>query len=78
MIIAAQGIVFLRPVGNGGIAAHWLFISMIWLSLAGCLLHARFDFPFQIYSTLALFVQLGAILFCISRKESGRGSNRRS
>jgi hypothetical protein len=41
---------------------------MICLSLAGCLVHARFDFPLQIYSTLALFLHLCAVFFCLSRK----------
>ena len=68
MILASLLIVFLRWFCDGGIPAHWLFVSMIWLALAGCLLHARFDFPFQIYSTLALFLQLCAILFCLSRR----------
>ena len=61
-------IVFLRWFGPGGIPAHWLFVSMIWLALAGCLLHARFDFPFQICSILALFLLLCAALFCLSKR----------
>jgi len=67
-ILAMLVIVFLRCFGTGGIPAHWLFVSMIWLALAGCLLHARFDFPFQICSTLALFLLLCAMLFCLSKK----------
>ena len=67
-ILAMLVIVFLRWFGTGGIHAHWLFVSMIWLGLAGCLLHARFDFPFQICSTLALFLLLCAVLFCLSKK----------
>ena len=67
-ILAMLAIVFLRWFGPGGIPAHWPFVSMIWLALAGCLLHARFDFPFQIYSTFALFLLLCATLFCLSKK----------
>jgi O-antigen ligase len=67
-ILAMLVIVFLRWFRAGGIPAHWLFVTMIWLALAGCLLHARFDFPFQICSTLALFLLLCAVLFCLSRK----------
>jgi O-Antigen ligase len=66
-ILAMLLIVLLRWFGPGGIPAHWLFVSMIWLALAGCLLHARFDFPFQICSILALFLLLCAALFCLSR-----------
>ncbi len=67
-ILAMLLIVFLRWFGTGGIRADWLFVSMIWLALAGCLVHARFDFPFQICSTLALFLLLCAALFCLSKK----------
>ena len=67
MIVAALGSVWLRWFGDGGIVTHRLFVFMIWLALAGCLVHARFDFPFQIYSTLALFLQLCAILFCLTK-----------
>ena len=70
MILAALASALLRWFGGGGIEAHWLFVSMIWLALAGCLLHARFDFPFQIYSTLALFLHLSAIVFCLSRGDN--------
>jgi O-antigen ligase len=72
LVAASLATAFLRWFGNGGVAAHWLFVSMIWVALGGCLIHARFDFPFQICSTLALFVQLCAILFCLSRLGSGR------
>jgi hypothetical protein len=54
--------------GGNGIHGSWLFVAMILLSLAGCLVHARFDFPLQIYSTLALFLHLCAVFFCLSRK----------
>ena len=68
LILAMLAVVFFRRFGTGGIPAHWMFVAMIWLSLAGCLLHARFDFPFQICSTLALFLLLCATLFCLSKK----------
>jgi O-antigen ligase len=68
LVVAMLLIVLLRWFGSGGITAHWLLVSMIWLALGGCLFHARFDFPFQICSTLALFLLLGATLFCLSKK----------
>jgi O-antigen ligase len=71
MVVAGLGTVWFRWIGDGGIPTHWLFVSMIWLALGGCLVHARFDFPFQIYSTLALFLQFCAILSCLSRRRSG-------
>ena len=42
----------------------------VWLAQAGCLVHARFDFPFQIYSILQLFLLECAILFTIARRPS--------
>ena len=51
-----------------GIPIPWVLVAMIWLALGGCLAHARFDFPLQIYSILALFLWLACILFCIGGK----------
>jgi len=45
----------------------WRLVSLVWVALAGCLLHARFDFPLQIYSILLLFLVLCAIVFSLSR-----------
>jgi len=67
-ILAMLAIAFSRWFGTGGIPAHWMFVAMIWLALGGCLVHARFDFPFQICSILALFLLLCATLFCLSKK----------
>jgi hypothetical protein len=39
------------------------------VALGGCLLHARFDFPLQMYSILLLFLALCAVLFSLSRAE---------
>ncbi|MBX7246992.1 MAG: O-antigen ligase family protein [Candidatus Sumerlaeaceae bacterium] len=50
----------------GGLAIRWPLAAFIWLALAGCLLHARWDFPFQIYSILGLFVILCAVLSSFS------------
>jgi len=44
---------------------------LVWLALGGCLVHARFDFPFQIHSTLLLFLVLCAMLFGLSRHAGG-------
>jgi len=49
----------------------WRMTSLLWLALAGCLLHARFDFPFQIYSLLLLFLLECAILSVVTRSPSG-------
>jgi NADH:ubiquinone oxidoreductase subunit 6 (subunit J) len=44
------------------------FVALTWLTLAGCMMHARFDFPFQVHSILLLFLVLCAILFTRSRR----------
>jgi hypothetical protein len=53
---------------RGGIKVPGVFVALVWLSLAGCLAHARFDFPFQILSLLFLFILICSILFCSTRK----------
>lgn len=54
----------------GGLAGSRRFVLLIWLAFAGCLVHARVDFPFQIHSLLFLFVLLSAVLFLYSRPQT--------
>ncbi len=68
LILAAFALVIGRWYVRGGIHGGRRFITLIWLALAGCLIHARFDFPFQIYSTLFLFLILCAVLLCLTRR----------
>lgn len=51
-----------------GIETRWDLVAILWLALAGCLFHARFDFPLQVYSVLLLFLLLCSIACCVSRK----------
>jgi hypothetical protein len=51
-----------------GIPTSELFIAFVWLAAAGCLLHARFDFPLQIYSLQTMFATLCAILTVLARR----------
>jgi O-antigen ligase len=55
-------------VRGGGIHGGRRFMVLTWLALAGCLVHARFDFPFQIYSIEFLFLVLCAMVFTLSRR----------
>jgi O-antigen ligase len=53
---------------RGGIHGGRRFVILLWLALAGCLMHARFDFPFQIHSIIFLFLICCAILSNLSRR----------
>src|ERR1035437_3774574 len=60
--------VMLRWFAPGGIHGGRRFLILIWLGLAGCLVHARYDFPFQVHSIVFLFLVLCAILFVLTRR----------
>ena len=68
LILSLLFLVFVRWFTGGGIPTSWPFVAMMWLALGGCLIHARFDFPFQIHSLVFLFLIECAILFSCSRK----------
>lgn len=67
LLLLALGLVFVRWFRPGGLWKPWPFTACLWIAIAGCLLHARFDFPLQIYSIQFVFVLLCAVLFSISR-----------
>ena len=71
----------LRWFVPGGIRGGRRFVVLIWLALAGCLIEALFDFPFQIHSILFLFLVICAVLFSLGRAAPGAdftAVNRRS
>ena len=68
LIGLALGAVALRWFAGGGIQGGRGLVMLTWLALAGCLVHARYDFPFQIYSIVLLFVVLCAVLSIFSRR----------
>ena len=70
LIALAFATVVLRWFARGGIHGGRRFVLLLWLALAGCMVHARFDFPFQIYSIVFLFLVLCATLFNLSRRPS--------
>ena len=61
--------VILRWFAPGGIRGGRRFVLLLWLALAGCLVHARYDFPFQIHSIDFLFLIHCAVLSILSRRE---------
>ncbi len=71
MIAMAFATVVTRWFVGGGIHGGRRFVLLIWLAMAGCLLHARYDFPFQIFSIVFLFLVLCAVLFSLSRRGDG-------
>lgn len=68
LIAAAFALVVARWFLPGGIRAGKRFVLLIWLAMAGCLVHARYDFPFQIHSIVLLFVMLCAVMSTLSRR----------
>ncbi len=68
LIALALLTVLLRWLTPGGLHGGRRFMILLWLALAGCLVHARFDFPFQIWSILFLFLVLCAMAFNLSRR----------
>jgi O-antigen ligase len=70
LIALAFVVVLARWFFRGNLQSGWRFPALTWLALAGCLAHARFDFPLQMYSILLLFVLLCSILFALSRRRN--------
>lgn len=65
---AMLGVVALHWFVARGVPASVYFAAFLWVGLAGCLLHARFDFPLQIYAILLIFLTNCAILSVLSRR----------
>jgi O-antigen ligase len=71
LIALALGCVLVRWFYPGGIHKGRRFVGLAWLALAGCLVHARYDFPLQVYSVLFLFLLICAMLTVLSRRTRG-------
>ena len=68
LLVAGLLLVLVRWFFRGRIYAEKHFLMLVWISLGGCLIHACYDFPFQIHSILVLFVLLCSMLSCLSRR----------
>lgn len=66
--LLALGLVLARWWVPGGLVESLDLVGPLWVAIIGCMVHATFDFPFQIYSILFLFTVYCAILFSISRR----------
>ena len=71
LLLAALACVGLRWFLPGGLRGSRRLVVLAWLGLGGCLVHAMFDFPFQIHSTLFLFLVICALLFGLSGNPGG-------
>jgi hypothetical protein len=71
LLLAALACAVLRWFVPGGIRGGRRFVILAWLALAGCLVHARFDFPFQVHSIVFLFLLICAVLFSLGRRPGG-------
>lgn len=67
LILLSLGLAVSHWFWGKGIPAGLEFTVMVWMAIAGCLLHAKFDFPLQIYSIVFLLVLYCSILFCLAR-----------
>ncbi|MCF7668491.1 MAG: O-antigen ligase family protein [Verrucomicrobia bacterium] len=67
LILIALAAAIAHIYTGGGMPSVWPFYSMIFLALAGCLVHAIADFPFQIHSILFMFLLLSCMCTCLSR-----------
>ncbi|MCL4178171.1 MAG: O-antigen ligase family protein [Verrucomicrobia bacterium] len=68
LIGASFVLVMARWFLSGGIHGGRRFVVMLWLAVTGVLVHARWDFPFQIHSLVFLFVLWCVVLFTLSRR----------
>jgi O-antigen ligase len=69
LILCLLGLALTRWFLPGGVLGSWEFIAMLWVAVAGCLAHAKFSFPLQVYSVLALLLAELALLSALSRPE---------
>lgn len=67
LMLAALAAVVAHGWVRGRIGASRRFVWLGWLALAGCLLQARWDFPFRTYSVVVLFLVVCAILTTVGR-----------
>jgi hypothetical protein len=67
VILCMLALVLARWFVPPGIPSTYEFVALLWVAIGGCLAHAKFSFPLQVYSILQLFLVLCCILFCIAR-----------
>lgn len=73
LVIASLVVVVVRPLAGGGLPCPGVLQAQCYAAMAGCLVHAKYDFPFQIYSILLLFLVVCCLLSVASRRQMGDG-----
>ncbi len=66
LLVAALITLLIRSCFGTGLSTLRIVVVLWWLALAGCLVHARFDFPFQVYSVMFAFVLLASVLMVLT------------
>lgn len=72
LIALAFGCVLAQWFSPGLIHGGRRFVGLIWLALAGCLVHARYDYPLQVYSVFFLFLTHCSVLAVLSKSRRPR------
>lgn len=70
MLLLAMFVAVTRWIAPGNPSVDWRFAALTCVSIVGVLVHARFDYPMQVYSVLLLTMMLFSILFSVSRRAS--------
>jgi O-antigen ligase len=65
LIMIAIGLAY--PFVGKGMRTPPMFSLCLLVAISGCLIHARFDFPMQLYSLFLLFLTVGAISMSVGR-----------
>jgi len=66
LVFCALALAVLRPLLRGGHRVSAVFLGLVWAGLGGCLVHARFDYPFQVHSILFAFLVAAAATSIVS------------
>lgn len=61
-------VVFCHWLIGSGIHQSFPFYALMMVSVLGCLGHAKFDFPFQVYSIVHIFIMNCCVLMCTARR----------
>jgi len=64
-------VILLRPLQPGGGVVPPQLVWLAWLALGGVLVHARFDYPFQVHSIVNLVVVQLALLSVMATHKAG-------